>query len=198
MKKQIEWWDDFARELVPPEVEFWTIRSLLGEIKDKCLVDLGCGNGEHVRRYSAEGARVVGVDLSPGMLEVAREKNPNSDFVLADVTKLPFKDETFDKAYSYFCYCYVPWWKQKQAFKEVHRVVKERFVFHTVQMDYYWARQWWLRYRYWGKNRYDPNFRTFPLLSFGVLKMFRKVYLAYDRSILPAPGTHPIIVVCKK
>jgi methylase of polypeptide subunit release factors len=38
---------------------------LLGDVKDKLVLDLGCGSGEEVIPLLRRGARVIGIDLSP-------------------------------------------------------------------------------------------------------------------------------------
>ena len=48
--------------------------SMLPDLKDKTILDLGCGFGEHCKGFIQMGAaKVVGVDISEKMLEVARE-----------------------------------------------------------------------------------------------------------------------------
>lgn len=50
--------------------------SLLPDLRDKDVLDLGCGGGEHCREYARRGARqVVGIDISEKMLAVARAAN---------------------------------------------------------------------------------------------------------------------------
>ncbi len=56
-------------------------------------LDLGCGEGRVGRALIALGHRVVGVDASPGMVELAAE---SQEAVVADAAALPFKDGTFD------------------------------------------------------------------------------------------------------
>lgn len=46
---------------------------LLDEAPDRSVIDLGCGTGEHVAFFAGEGARAVGLDTSPSMLEAAAE-----------------------------------------------------------------------------------------------------------------------------
>lgn len=62
-------------------------------IKDKTVVDIGCGTGRLSRLLSANGGIVTGVDISEKMLEIARKKdtkssyiqiNPNSSLAIAD------------------------------------------------------------------------------------------------------------------
>jgi demethylmenaquinone methyltransferase/2-methoxy-6-polyprenyl-1,4-benzoquinol methylase len=63
------------------------------------VLDVACGSGkltaELARIAGAEG-RVVGLDFSPVMLEVARRDQPGIDFVEGDALKLPFDDASFD------------------------------------------------------------------------------------------------------
>ncbi len=58
------------------------------------ILDLGCGTGVPTAKVLAEaGHRVLGVDISEGMLEEARRKHRNVEFVLGDAEKLPFHSE---------------------------------------------------------------------------------------------------------
>lgn len=47
---------------------------LYGELRGARALDLGCGTGRHALRLAAGGARVLGLDLSGGMLQVARTR----------------------------------------------------------------------------------------------------------------------------
>ena len=55
--------------------EWGTLRGLLPSFEGKRVLDLGCGYGWHCIYAAQQGAlRVVGVDISEKMLEIAREK----------------------------------------------------------------------------------------------------------------------------
>lgn len=58
------------------------------------VLEVGCGTGDLLA--ATRPRRGVGVDLSPGMLEVARRKHPGLTFVEADVERLDLAGETFD------------------------------------------------------------------------------------------------------
>jgi ubiquinone/menaquinone biosynthesis C-methylase UbiE len=66
------------------------------------VVDLGCGTGLALDRLSISPDEYVGVDISAGMLAIARQKHPRYQFVKADMTRLPFEDASFDSAISLF------------------------------------------------------------------------------------------------
>lgn len=60
------------------------------------VVDLGCGSGVFTNALHRRGYRCVGVDLSPKLLDIAREKFPDIEFVEGDIENLPFEDNSFD------------------------------------------------------------------------------------------------------
>jgi SAM-dependent methyltransferase len=70
--------------------------------RQRCL-DLGCGLGEDARAMAeTSGARVVGIDRSPRMVNEARSRSvgsPGATFLVADAAQLPFPDSTFDAAW---------------------------------------------------------------------------------------------------
>jgi SAM-dependent methyltransferase len=60
------------------------------------LLDVATGPGALAAEAENRGARAVGVDLSPRMIELARRLHPAIEFREADVEHLPFADRTFD------------------------------------------------------------------------------------------------------
>lgn len=68
--------------------------SMLPELKGKKVLDLGCGFGEHCKRFVECGAeKVVGVDISEKMLEVAMQENNDQritylNMPMEDISKL--------------------------------------------------------------------------------------------------------------
>jgi len=63
-------------------------------------VDVACGSGKLTAELArlAGGGRVVGLDFSPQMLEVARRAHPKIEFIEGDALTLPFDDGSFDAA----------------------------------------------------------------------------------------------------
>jgi len=59
-------------------------------------LDAGCGTGFQTAILLALGYRTVGVDLSGGLLAVARRRYPAASLVRGDLQALPWPDETFD------------------------------------------------------------------------------------------------------
>jgi demethylmenaquinone methyltransferase / 2-methoxy-6-polyprenyl-1,4-benzoquinol methylase len=62
-------------------------------------LDVACGSGkltDLLARISGPGGRVVGLDFSPQMLEIARRDHPGIEFLEGDALKLPFEEGVFD------------------------------------------------------------------------------------------------------
>jgi SAM-dependent methyltransferase len=77
---------------------------LLGDVSGIDVLEVGCGAGQCTRWLAARGARVVGLDLSAGMLSAGMPPAGGSftggSFVQADARRLPFAAESFDLACS--------------------------------------------------------------------------------------------------
>jgi demethylmenaquinone methyltransferase/2-methoxy-6-polyprenyl-1,4-benzoquinol methylase len=61
------------------------------------VLDVGCGTGVHLNDYQNAGCTVSGIDLSPSMLQVARNRlGGRACLYLGDATRMPYKDKSFD------------------------------------------------------------------------------------------------------
>jgi demethylmenaquinone methyltransferase/2-methoxy-6-polyprenyl-1,4-benzoquinol methylase len=70
-----------------------------GLIAGGSALDVACGSGRLTARLAqiaGPGGRVVGLDFSTQMLEVARQDHPGIEFIEGDAQALPFDDSTFD------------------------------------------------------------------------------------------------------
>jgi demethylmenaquinone methyltransferase / 2-methoxy-6-polyprenyl-1,4-benzoquinol methylase len=62
-------------------------------------LDVACGSGKltvRLAQIASAGGRVVGLDFSPKMIEVARRAHPGIEFIEGDALTLPFEDASFD------------------------------------------------------------------------------------------------------
>jgi len=60
------------------------------------LLDVGCGSGLTLVLAAQRGAIPSGLDVSPGLLQIARDRLPDADLREGDLEFLPFDDATFD------------------------------------------------------------------------------------------------------
>jgi ubiquinone/menaquinone biosynthesis C-methylase UbiE len=87
------------------------------------VLDLGCGDGNKTRRL-AERFEVVGVDLSPEQLRLARTAAPEVTFVEADFAELDFAAETFAAVTAFYSFMHVPRDRHLELFAKVQRWLK--------------------------------------------------------------------------
>ena len=97
---------DLLNHLLSMEIDkYWRWRTirLLKQLQNPLILDIATGTGDlAIKTYKMLGCRIVGADLSPQMLEVAKHKvealgySQNISFVEADSESLPFENNNFD------------------------------------------------------------------------------------------------------
>lgn len=96
------------------------------------VVDLGCGPGQVASYLMRRGYQAVGVDLTPAMLDVARQLMPHPALVNGNVLQLPLRDSGVDGAIAWFSLHHLPRSLLGQALGEVRRVLRRDGVFVMV------------------------------------------------------------------
>ena len=95
-------WAAWARE--PGHDSYWRYSPLFFELvppPGRRTLDVACGEGRIARDLAAHGHSVVGIDSSPTLVELAREADPDGEYVLGDAAALPFADASFDLGVAY-------------------------------------------------------------------------------------------------
>lgn len=128
------------RKILNPCVE-----RLLGNVKNRTLLDAGCGEGYLSRYYFKKGALVTGVDISPKLIDAARKHGTDVQYKIADVCNLKdFQSESFDLVMSNLVLLNIPC--LNDALKEFHRLLKHNgiLVFSIVHpaFDFYGPGSW--------------------------------------------------------
>jgi ubiquinone/menaquinone biosynthesis C-methylase UbiE len=88
------------------------------------VLDAGCGTGRIARYLADRGCTVRGVDLSPGMLAMARRDHPDLDVREGSLTDLPFRAHAFDGVLLWFSLIHLPDDELPCALEEAARVVR--------------------------------------------------------------------------
>ena len=88
------------------------------------VLDAGCGTGRISRYLADRGCRVQGVDLSPGMIAMARRDHADIATRVASVTELPFPDARFDGILYWYSIIHVADRDLAAAFREARRVLR--------------------------------------------------------------------------
>lgn len=109
-------WDEAFLELVRSEV-----------VEGDRLLDLGCGPGSMWDHWATlpQLRRLVGVDLSPRMIDEARLRYPEGEFHVARAHSLPFPDGSFDVVVASAVLHHIPPAHLPGALDEIQRVLDE-------------------------------------------------------------------------
>ncbi len=95
--------------------------SMLPSSDFKHVMDLGCGTGNALKELANNSDRLIGVDLSENMLDMARQKMPDVNFICADAEALPFSNNAFDLIFSSLA---IQWCQSHLSlFKEIKRII---------------------------------------------------------------------------
>lgn len=111
------------------------------------VLDVGCGQGVDLARYSMAGADVTGVDLTPRHVELARAHlgslGLEAKVVEGDAEAMPFADRSFDRVSSNGVLHHTP--DMRAALREINRVLRPggeaRIVVYNRSSLYYWLTQ---------------------------------------------------------
>src|SRR4051794_9711759 len=87
-------WADLAEAHNRPLFE--AVLDAAGVASGTRLLDIGCGSGLALQLAHARGAVVSGLDISAGLLAIARERLPGADLREGDMESLPYDDHAFD------------------------------------------------------------------------------------------------------
>jgi ubiquinone/menaquinone biosynthesis C-methylase UbiE len=105
--------------------------------KDKgTCADFGCGPGQTTKfLLDADVKDIIGIDISPEMVNVAQKIFPYIKFETGDLLALPYKANHFASAVAFYAIVHFDYDQIAKAFKEVNRVLKKDahflFSFHV-------------------------------------------------------------------
>ena len=100
------------------------IRELLAGRQYDTLLDVGCGTGYLIELLRQDNqAQLIGLDLSPAMIEQAKKKRiPHSKWLVGRSDKLPVADESVDVVTCSQSFHHYP--ETESALREVYRVLR--------------------------------------------------------------------------
>lgn len=88
------------------------------------VADLGCGPGRVTAQLVELGLDAFGIDLSPGMIDVARSSHPGLRFEVGSMAALPLGDDELAGAVAWYSVIHTPPDRQGELFAEFARVLR--------------------------------------------------------------------------
>jgi ubiquinone/menaquinone biosynthesis C-methylase UbiE len=117
-------WYDWL-EGIPDLLGVSSLRRSLLQRASGTVLEVAIGTGKNLSFYS-EGCRITTVDISPEMLNVARQRAAKLSlpdwFAVVDAENLPFRDKSFDTVVSSLSTCTFP--RPVNALREISRVCR--------------------------------------------------------------------------
>ncbi|TQK44430.1 methyltransferase family protein [Streptomyces sp. SLBN-118] len=88
------------------------------------VLDAGCGAGRDCEALMRSGVRVVGCDLSYGLLKIAHSRLPSTPLIQSDIRALPFRSMSFSGVWSCASLVHLSAGQAARALAEFWRVLK--------------------------------------------------------------------------
>lgn len=103
-KETIEWYNKNAQyyaKRIQNLVNYEVLKKFVSKLKKANnyipkVLDAGCAAGRDSKIFKDLGLEVVGLDISEGLLKIAKSKYPEITFIQGDFRNLPFEKESFD------------------------------------------------------------------------------------------------------
>ncbi len=86
--------DTYHEQVIKPNL----VR-VVGDIREKRVLDLACGEGFFSRALHSAGAHVTGIDIAPELIQIAKKLGPaDITYLAAPASRIPLPDSSFDAA----------------------------------------------------------------------------------------------------
>jgi len=137
-------------------------------VKNKKVLDVGCGSGRYTKVLVKSNAKVWGIDISKRMVEIAKRDVKEAQISIGNIYKTKFKDNFFDVIFSGLAIEYLD---REKFFKEANRILKKNGILlfsmqnpYTERADKISKNKYIFRFGNYFKEenfyQYWPNFKT--------------------------------------
>jgi SAM-dependent methyltransferase len=125
-----------ADEWYPNNLLLPTIADFISFLPEKPLVlDLGCGPGHESKRLSKAGAIVTGIDFSEKCIDIAKQRNPESDFMVGDIRSLNKDIGIFDGIFACASLIHIPINEFSLVLKSINSILKKSGCLNIIVLD---------------------------------------------------------------
>lgn len=104
------------------------------KLKNKRVLDVGCGSGRYTKILLKGGAKVWGIDNSIGMIKIAKNYAKGAELKVGDACNTKYKNNSFDIVFSALTIEYLD---RRKFFKEMNRILKKNgTLLFSMQVPY--------------------------------------------------------------
>jgi len=128
------------------------------------VLDLGCGSGIQSKTLSEAGVEVTGIDFAETMIEEAKKKVPNAEFLVMDILNLVFPAEHFDGVYARAPLLHIPKNKTRRVLKDLRKILKRNGIMYVA-----------LKEGEGERDVYDEGFGVYRFFAFYKEDEFKKL-----------------------
>lgn len=93
------------------------------------IIDIGCGSGRDVKKFSDKGFHLTGIDFSPNMIVIAKSNAPKATFQTIDIHSLNL-EETFDAAWANASLLYIPKGHLPKVLEKIYSILNDNGLFY--------------------------------------------------------------------
>lgn len=167
------------------------------------ILEIACGPGNVTRYLKSKrpGFKILGIDLAPNMIELAKTNNPDVQFKVMDCKDIGGLKRKFDAVMCGFCMPYLSKEEVKGLIKDVAELTASSGIFYLSTMEDDYTRSGFETTSFSGTNRvfiyyHQADYLTDCLAEneFNIVDIRRKQYPEPDGSFL----TDLIIIAQKK
>lgn len=149
-----------------PRIDFTVASQAIAAtgIAHPSVLEVGCGSGYYSEVFAEllpGGVSYTGIDYSDAMIARARARYPSTSFNVADATKLPYANDTFDVVFNGVSLLHIL--DYQAATREAARVASRYCILHTVPVHEY--RTMFLKKQAYGGPVIEIIFNKRELLS---------------------------------
>ncbi len=103
-------------------------REFINKIPENSIaLDIGCGNGRHLKLLAERNLTAIGIDTSVELLKICKKKIKSAFLIKADAVNLPFKNSSVDNIIYIAVLHHLPTEKDRaKSLNEIRRVLKKR------------------------------------------------------------------------
>jgi SAM-dependent methyltransferase len=116
--------DQLGNELAGKPLDRALLEALTELARAGTIADVGCGPGHVTRFLAARHPRVIGIDISPGMIGVAREHAPALAFAVGSMLQLPAADDAWSGVVALYSIIHLTAADRLRAWREFARTVR--------------------------------------------------------------------------